>query len=176
MYVICDSINGFCLIIIPHIGDKKFEVKEIVINLAKNLIPNDYLYMDRYYCSIDLFIHLYKKGIRATGTILANRKNMPKNIISNLNLKLHETFLYKYEDIIHLIFWKDKKIIYIIYKYYDGQIINTLRLNKKTMKKENINKPYLIEQYTRFMKGVDLMDQYLCLYMNKHRSLKWYKK
>ena len=59
---------------------------------------------------------------------------------------------------------------------YDGQIINTLRLNKKTMKKENINKPYLIEQYNRFMKGVDLMDQYLCLYMNKYRSLKWYKK
>ena len=54
-----------------------------------------------------------------------------------------------------------------ISKYYDGQIINTLRLNKKTMKKENINKPYLIEQYNRFMKGVDLMDQYLCLYMNK---------
>ena len=26
------------------------------------------------------------------------------------------------------------------------------------------------------MKCVDLMDQYLCLYMNKHRSLKWYKK
>ena len=32
MYVICDSINGFCLNIIPHIGNKKFEVKEIVIN------------------------------------------------------------------------------------------------------------------------------------------------
>ncbi len=32
MYVICDSINGFCLNIIPHIGDKKFEIKEIVIN------------------------------------------------------------------------------------------------------------------------------------------------
>ena len=70
-----------------------------------------------------------------------------------------------------LIFWKDKKIIYIISNYYDGQIINTLRLNKKTMKKENINKSYLIEQYNRFMKGVDLMDQYLCLYMHKHRSL-----
>ena len=49
-----------------------------------------YIWIDKYYCSIDLFIHLYKKGIRATGT--------------NLNLKLHETILYKYEDIIHLIF------------------------------------------------------------------------
>ena len=28
MYVICDIINGFCLNIILHIGDKKFEVKE----------------------------------------------------------------------------------------------------------------------------------------------------
>ena len=78
MYVICDSINGFCLNIIPHIGDKKFEVKEIVINLSKNLRTNDFLYMDRYYCSIYLFIYLYKKGIRTTGTILAKRKNMPK--------------------------------------------------------------------------------------------------
>ena len=47
MYVICDSINRFCLNIISHIDDKKFEIKEIVINLAKNLKPNDYLYMDR---------------------------------------------------------------------------------------------------------------------------------
>ena len=26
------------------------------------------------------------------------------------------------------------------------------------------------------MKGVDYMDKYISLYMNKHRSLKWYKK
>ena len=44
------------------------------------------------------------------------------------------------------------------------------------MKKENINKPYLIEQYNIFMKGVDLMDQYLYLYMKKHLFLKWYRK
>ena len=31
MYVICDSINGFCLNIIPHIGDIKFVVKKMVV-------------------------------------------------------------------------------------------------------------------------------------------------
>lgn len=84
----------------------------------------------------DRAIYLYKNGIRATLTILAKRKNIPKNIINNLNLKLHEKILYKYEDIIHLIFWKDKKIIYTISNYYNGQIINALRLNKKSMKKK----------------------------------------
>ena len=31
MYVICVSINGFCLNIIPHIGDIKFVVKKMVV-------------------------------------------------------------------------------------------------------------------------------------------------
>ena len=69
-----------------------------------------------------------------------------------------------------------QKNLSTISNYYDGQIINPLRLNKKSMKKERIDKPYLIDQYNRFMKGVDLMDQFLCLYMSKYRSLKCYIK
>jgi hypothetical protein len=44
------------------------------------------------------------------------------------------------------------------------------------MKKYKFEIPYLIEQYNTYMKGVDYMDKYISLYMNKHRSLKWYKK
>lgn len=75
MYVISDSINGFCLNIIPHIGDKKFEVKEIIINLAKNLNTNDFLYMDRFYCSIDLFI---KKGNKSNRKYFSEKKKYSK--------------------------------------------------------------------------------------------------
>lgn len=112
IYVKYVIANGFCLNIIPHIGIENIEVKGIIIKLFNNLNKDDFFNLDRYFCGIDLFIYLYKKGIRATGTFLINRNNIHKNIINNLNLKLHESAIYKCNDIIKLLFWKDKKIIF----------------------------------------------------------------
>ena len=70
MYVLCDSLNGFCINILPHIGEDKFPVRDAVNFLSKNLNKNDFLYMDRYYCTVDIFLNLKKLDILATGTIM----------------------------------------------------------------------------------------------------------
>ena len=62
--------------------------------------------------------------------------------------------------------------------YYDGFIISKERIETKDFKysKKLINIPYMIIQYKKYMSSVDLMDQHISLYINNHRTLKWYKK
>ena len=77
MYILCDSFNGYCSNIFSHIGEKKFTINYIISILSSKLNINDFLYMDRYYTSIELFLLLKEKGIYATGTVKSNRKNLP---------------------------------------------------------------------------------------------------
>ena len=86
MYVLCDSINGYCLNILHYIGEKKFIINYIISILSSKLNTNDFLYMDRHYTSIELFLLLKEKGINATGTVKSNWKNLPKELIKNLKL------------------------------------------------------------------------------------------
>jgi hypothetical protein len=73
MYVLRDSINCFFINILFHIDRGKFPVRHVVNFFSKNLKKNDFLYIDRYFCAVDIFINLKKLDIRATGTIMQNR-------------------------------------------------------------------------------------------------------
>lgn len=61
MYFLCDSMNGYCLNILPHIGEKKYTINYIISILSSKLNINGFLYMDRYYTSIELFLLLKEK-------------------------------------------------------------------------------------------------------------------
>ena len=178
MYVLCNSMNGHCLNILPRIGEKKFTINYIISILSSKLNINGFLYMDRYYTSIELFLLLKEKGIYATGIVKSNRKNLPNELIKNLNLKSNETKLFNYAKKIRFLIWKNKNPIYMLSIYYDGFITSKERIETKDLNysKKIINIPYLITQYNKYMSGVDLMDQHISLYVSNHRTLKWYKK
>ena len=55
--ILCDSLNGFCLDILPNIG-KKFTTSFVISFLINKLNKNDYLFMDRYYSGIDIYLGL----------------------------------------------------------------------------------------------------------------------
>ena len=40
--------------------------------------------MDRYYSGIDIYLGLYYKGIKATGIIMTNKSNLPKEKIAEI--------------------------------------------------------------------------------------------
>ena len=69
---------------------------------------------------IDIFLNLKKLDILAIGTIVQNRKNLPKQQLSNLNLKRYESIIYSYLNSLKILIWKDKKNVYTITNYYDG--------------------------------------------------------
>jgi hypothetical protein len=103
-------MNGFCINIFPHIGKSQFPVKKVINFFAKNLNKNDFLYMDRYYCTVDIFLNLKKLDIRAIVTIMQNRKNLSKQYLSNINLQRYESTIFTYDNSIKILIWKDKKM------------------------------------------------------------------
>ena len=72
LYVLCDSLNGFCLDILPHIGNIKFTTSFVISFLINKVKKGDYLYMDRYYSGVDIYLGLLERGIQVTGTIISN--------------------------------------------------------------------------------------------------------
>ena len=99
--------------------------------------------MDRYYCTVNIFLNLKKLDIRATGTIIQNRKNLPKQYLSNINLQRYESTIFTYDNSIKILIWKNKKMY--IQQLYDGYNIIKEKLNFETMKKYKFAIPYLIE-------------------------------
>jgi len=176
LYVLCDSLNGFCLDILPHIGKKKFTTSFVISFLINKLNKNDYLFMDRYYSGIDIYLGLYEKGIKATGTIMTNNANLPKDKFAEIKLKKYESKVFNYDNKLRFLIWQDKKPIYILSNVYNGYIITKTKLDHSKKQLNLIKIPYMISEYNKYMGGIDRMDHYLSTYISNHRSKKWYKK
>ena len=70
--------------------------------------------MDRYYSGIDIYLGLYEKETKATGTIMTNKTNLPKEKIAEIKLKKNESKIFNYDNKLKFLIWQDKKPIYII--------------------------------------------------------------
>jgi len=58
--------------------------------------------------------------------------------------------------------WKEKRLVRMISTMHEATIVNTGRKDRKT--NMEIKNPYLVVQYSKFMKGIDRADQYLSFY------------
>jgi hypothetical protein len=175
-YVVCDSLNGFCLDIFPHIGSQKFTTSLVISFLLQKIKPGDYLFMDRYYSGIDIYLGLYERGIKATGTLLPNRASIPLDKVSVSKLKQNETKMLNYENKLRILIWQDKKPVYMISNVYDGSLISKNKFDYYKNRLNIMKIPYMISEYNKYMGGVDRMDHNISTYISSHRSKKWYKR
>ena len=87
-FVLSDSRNGYVYRLQIYTG-KNCVVQEntglssrVVLDLMDGFEhKNLHVYMDRFYCSPDLYFTLAGKGIGACGTVQPNRKNFPKDLV-----------------------------------------------------------------------------------------------
>jgi hypothetical protein len=57
---------------------------------------------------------------------------------------------------------------------HDATVVNKGRKDRKT--NMEIEKPYTVGQYNKFIKGVDRADQYLSYYLVLNKTVKWWEK
>ncbi|KAJ8934828.1 hypothetical protein NQ314_013176 [Rhamnusium bicolor] len=86
-------------------------------------------------------------------------------------LKKGELVVQFNTDGICVIKWKDRRGILAISSEFNGQMEEVTTQRGKVLKKPN-----LINQYNKFMAGVDHSDQMLGYYSCEHKTLIWYKK
>ena len=150
----------------------------VVMNLVKGLEhKNDDVYMDNYYTSVPLFLALSDKGIGACGTIRANRKFFLKAaLVDEVKHQPRGTFAWRANDSLLSMLWNDHKSILFLSSIHQPEQGEPA---KRKVKRVNIYQeteflcPKLVNDYNKFMGGVDHSDQMTRLKKQK-RQKKWY--
>lgn len=175
MYVLTDAL-GFVIKCIVYFGsnDKKVGGKGHVTNVVKKLLEGKLgvghsLFMDNYCNSLELTQFLLNNNTYCTGTLRANRKNNPQEVIKK-KLKKGEVIQKYTRESICIMKWTDKRDVLAILTEYDGSLVTDI--NKRGIE---ISKPKAILQYNNFMGGIGHSDQML-YYLCEHKTMRWYKK
>ena len=70
--------------------------------------------------------------------------------------------------------WQDKQLITMLTTIHDDKMISKKRRSRFGKdNEEDVNKPLCIEEYNKYMGGVDRSDQLLSYYGFVHKTLKW---
>jgi hypothetical protein len=177
--VITDAVTAFVLKIIIYTGKTTYntpgnEEEKKTVQIVKALC-NAYngshrtIYVDRFYTSLDLLRALYKMDIYVTGTVMANR--LPKDLkIAKSSATFKEMdrgdfkkHVYKFKDSegigreFGLVAWKDSEIVYCLTSVDNTNAIGECRRRSSDGIIE-LPRPQVIDQYNKFMGGVDLAD------------------
>ena len=148
----------------------------VVMELIKKLANKGYhLYCDNFYSSPHLFHQLYSIGTGACGTVRIDRRGLPLDF---QKLKLHKGDITTFKDgALTGLKWMDKRQVTMLSTIHDDEMIDKRRRTRlATDGVEVIKKPKIIEEYNKYMGGVDKADQLVTYYGFCHRTRKWYKR
>lgn len=188
IYAMVDSETGYIYTILPYYGsitsgnlirpDLPVSTR-IPLHLYQKLldkIPEAqgyHMFTDRYYTSIPLAEELMKVKCYLTGTIKANRKDIPM-FIKKSKFSDKKIFVYNKRKIMFLA-WKDKRIMSLLSTWNDAGMIDSKRILQGG-KEVNIRKPNVVVSYTNSMSSINRTNQYTSTYCFLRKSLKWWRK
>lgn len=151
--------------------------QSVVLSLVDHLKDKGHhLYMDNLYTSPALFTALKSLGFGACGTLRVNRKGVPTNIKTK-KLEKGEVIAETGENDMVFLKWKDKRDVALLTTVHDSSSVNVSRRSRSAPGgSEEVSKPHAIDQYNKYMGGVDKLDQLVSYYSFSRRSVKWWKK
>lgn len=149
------------------------EVSEnTVMVLAKDLLGDGRtLYTDNYYTSVPLAYRLRKNKTHLVGTLRANRKYLPRDVMC-AKLRRGDFSAKQTDDGIVVLNWRDKR---------DVRMLSTKTSALKTLPNESrrgptIQKPICIFDYNNGKSSIDISDQMATYGSALRRCTKWYRK
>lgn len=125
------------------------------------------LYMDNFYCDPHLFLERETKRVLACGTIRANRKGFPKDLVitSAMEKKLnHGDCSWRSHANLVAMAWYDKRPVYLISTIHPPESVGaqtTVQRCSQAGPREAIPCPPAQCVHQEYMGGVDLADQIL---------------
>lgn len=137
------------------------------------------LFTDNLFTSFNLMTDMRKRGYGVTGTMRINRipKDIPLPGKQIMEKKGRGAFVSKIskEDGVIVVRWTDNAVVSVASTTYGVQpLCSALRYSKEQKKKIDVEQPYLISMYNKYMGGTDRMDQDLARNRISIRGKKWY--
>lgn len=176
IYELCEAQSGFVFNLEIYTGahetdatyNSPFNVVDRLCQPLKHLWHT--VYMDRYFTSPALFDHLWNSQTKAVGTVMSNRREMPKQHFSK-KLKKGEK-LSAQRDHLLAVKWRDVRDVHILTTANNDTMVELPRTRGDHQK----TKPSAVADYNKYKIGVDKSDQMLSYYSFQRKSVKWWKK
>ncbi|XP_068129742.1 piggyBac transposable element-derived protein 4-like [Hyperolius riggenbachi] len=180
LYKLCESGTGYTYSFRVYEGkDSSLEPAgcppdmgtsgKIVVDLVNPLLHKGYhLYVDNFYSGVPLFKFLYTAQTMACGTVRLNRKGLPSQVL-NKKLKRGESCSLRSNELLSLKY-KDKRDVLML------STIHTEATMTCQSRRQQIQKPVAIAEYSQYMGAVDFSDQMMAPYLILRKTRAWYKK
>lgn len=175
LYILSDPETGYTLNFEIYSG--KEQQDNSICALYDRLLRDYYykghtIYMDRFYTSPLVLKHLWNKQTNAVGTVMSNRKNLPKDLIKQKLLKDEITFARCGPQM--FLKWKDTRDVLVMSTVHNADLAPvTVRSKVGPLEKF---KPQVIIDYNKYKTGVDHGDQMIAYYPFNRKTMKWWKK
>ena len=160
-----------------HAGDRQLVNRlgvsgAVIPRLMEDLLGKGYhVYVDNWYTSEVLFTFLYENNTAACGTARKNRLQLPATF-KNPNIPKGEHRYRRHENTLAIRFY-DKKEIYFLSTIHKANVIDTRKHGRQG---NVVRKLKLIDDYNRYMGGIDRNDEMIGTYSCIRKSMKWTKK
>ncbi|XP_046663034.1 piggyBac transposable element-derived protein 1-like [Homalodisca vitripennis] len=154
---------------------------KVVVRLSRCISPqNHQLYMDNFYTTVPLVVHLAKRNVHALGTVRRDRvpgNNLPSPSEFQAKERGFSTEkCAKVEEVeLSLVAWQDNKCVTLLSSFVGiGKQDKVGRYCKKTRSIKEINCPQVVNTYNQHMGGVDKINSILGRYKIRMKTRKWY--
>lgn len=162
------SINsslGYCVQLDPYQGAGT-SIPElglggsVVVKLASVLPLDNYvLYFDNFFTSLRLLHHLSVNGVKATGTVRANRiEDCPVMTVDQIKKLPRGTSDHRIDSVSNILVarWHDNSVVTLASNCHGDEPTGTVKQWSSAEKRRvELVQPYLIGEYNKYMGGVD---------------------
>ena len=185
IYFLCEAVSGYVYSFSVYRGVHQ-TLHEIVFSLLSGLLGKGYhVYMDNYYNSVTLAGELYDAKVHCTGTLRLARKGAPPSLQKlKKKRKLPRNFYdHRRKGNTVIICWYDTRLVSLITTFH-GIETSVYEHHKRVKHRDGssgvetvvLDRPIAIREYTKYMQGVDRLDQLMKYYSFLRKTKRWTKK
>ena len=153
---------------------------DVVMKLTSTLpTGNNYkVFADNFFTSITLIAHLLERGIHYTGTVrngrLPNCQLKDEKALSKQGRGSYDSLVSEDPKVV-AVRWFDNRPVTLASTFVGPLPIQKVRRWDKVSKSfTDIDRPFIVDQYSRSMGGVDQLDAFVAHYRFQLRSKRWY--
>ena len=183
VWSLCESATGYAWNLQVYTGRVAGQQERglsyrVVMDLIEDLQGSWMkVYMDNFYTSTELFEGLRARGLLACGTVRANRKGLPAQILPrNVGAMQRGEYRVAQKNNLVCVVWMDTKPVIALSNYHSPTDRGTVQRRRAQEGRADVEVPLILEHYQRHMRGVDLCDQMTGYYLLEHRSNKWWRR
>lgn len=187
LWALC-GVSGYCYNFDLYCGKSTSEQEnsdlllgsKVVLQMLKNIEePTSHsVYFDNLFTGHDLLVHLRELGFQASGTIRENRlRKCPLKSTKDMMKENRGSYDYRFDtnEEILIVKWHDNKCVTVGTNFDTVQPLSRVqRWLRDSKTKGYVPQPNVINNYNKYMGGVDHHDWLVGKYSVSIRGKKWY--